>query len=96
MNTRIERIENAIEKVHDCRAFHIRSDAIRDDFEEKTVWEGVVETFAVDHPKAKKCYAWEIPGPPPEWVAVLGIPPVVSPLTAVRAYVVSKSKTPGV
>ena len=28
-------------------------------FGDKTVWEGVVESFAITgHPKAKRCYAW--------------------------------------
>jgi hypothetical protein len=92
VSTRIERIQNAVEKLHNCRARHIGSDPIRDTFEGKTVWEGVVETFEVDHPKDNRCYAWEIPGEKLDWVAVLGIPPVVSPPTAVRASVVAGRK----
>ena len=89
MSTRLERIQNAIEKLHNCRAIHSASAPVRDIFQGKPVWEGVVEVFAVDHPKAKRCFAWEIPGEKPDWVAVLEIPPVVSPETAVKAYVVS-------
>lgn len=96
MSTRIERIQNAVEQLHNCRAFHEDSVPVHEKYEGKTVWEGVVEVFNVDHPKAQWCYAWEIPGPPKDWVAVLGIPPVLDPVSAVKAYVVSQSKTPGV
>lgn len=89
MSTRIERIQNAIEKLHNCRATHSASIPVNDVFRGQTVWQGVVEIFTVDHPKARRCFAWEIDGEPKDWVAVLEIPPVESPETAVKAYVVS-------
>jgi hypothetical protein len=96
MSTRIQRIQNAVEKLYNCHAIHEDSVPVREEYEGKAVWEGVVEVFNVDHPKAQWCYAWEIPGPEPDWAAVLNIPPATDPVNAVRAYIVSQSKTPGV
>jgi hypothetical protein len=96
VSTRIERIQNAVEKMHGGRATHSKSVPVNEVFQGKTVWEGVVEIFDLEfHPKANRCYAWEIPGENPDYVAVLEIPPVDSPVTAVRAAVVSQSKRPG-
>ena len=90
MITRIERIQNAVEKLHNCRAKHVESVPVHEAFNGVTVWEGVVEVFDIaGHPKAKRCYGWEVPGPPIDWVAVLEMPPVDSPLTAVRVAMLS-------
>ena len=53
--------------------------------------------YLVNHPNAKLCYAWSYPKVPPgnvseRFVAVLGIPPVVDPASAVRASIVAESK----
>ena len=59
-------------------------------FRGKIVWQGQVEVFALKgHPKAKRCYAWshEEDGKR-RYVAVLELPPVNSPVTAVRAAIV--------
>lgn len=94
MSERIQRIRQAVEKLHGCQAVHVASVPVHEAFRGQTIWEGVVETFDLTgHPKAKRAYGWEIPGPKPDWVAVLEIPPVTSPLTAVRAALVAQSKT---
>jgi hypothetical protein len=53
-------------------------------------------TPAVIHAKAKKAYAWSHPEGKDDtgerFVAVLEIPPVESPVTAVRASIVADSK----
>lgn len=42
-----------------CKAQHEKSVPVIEMFGDKTVWEGVVESFAITgHPKAKRCYAW--------------------------------------
>jgi hypothetical protein len=56
-----------------------------------------VEVFALSgHPKAKKAYAWShregTNGQGERFVAVLEIPPVESPVTAVRASIVADGK----
>jgi len=52
----------------------------------------VVESFAITGlPKAKRRYAWSfLEGSEPRYVTALGIPPVDSPQTAVRAAIASK------
>lgn len=77
--------------MHSCTSVrHVQSVPTNEVFQGQTVWQGVVEVFDITgHPKAKRAYAWEIPGPPRDWVAVLEIPPVKSAQTAVQAWVVS-------
>lgn len=94
-DARIDRIRVAVEKLHGCKANHDTTAVVVEKFRGETVWAGVVEIFNLfgaskeTSPPAKRCFAWEIPGPKPDWVAVLDKPPVSSPETAVRAYVAS-------
>jgi hypothetical protein len=55
----------------------------------QTLWDGVVEVYSVDHPKAKHAYGWSYIGDDKneEFVAVLELPPVTSPQTAVKVAV---------
>ncbi len=94
MSDRIENLRTAIETMHQCKAVHERSAVIVEKFGGKTVWEGIVESFALSgHPKAKRCYAWSYQDKgETQYVNVLEIPPVVSPETAVRASIVADSK----
>ena len=91
MSERIEKLRTAIETMHGCKATHERSAVIVERFKNQTVWEGVVESFALTgHPKAKRCYAWSYQDKgETQYVNVLEIPPVVSPKTAVQAAIVS-------
>ena len=63
-----------------------------------TVWEGVVHVFDLEgHPKATRAYAWSSPiegSTKRRFFAVLGIPPIMSPLDAVRAAIVQESRAP--
>ena len=59
-------------------------------FRGKVAWEGAVEVFAVTgHLRATTAYAWSFENDAGnrEYVAVLGVPPVNSPLDAVRAWI---------
>ena len=80
--------------MHKCRALHEDSIVVVEKFRDQTVWEGVVESFALTgHPKAKRCYAWSYQDKgETQYVNVLEIPPVNSPVTAVRASIVADSK----
>ena len=65
--------------------------ASRIDTRGKTVWEGVVEVFdLIGHAKASRAYAWthKAAGKKVRHVTLLHIPPVDSPLAAVRASIV--------
>jgi len=84
--------------LHGCEATYLQTVPIIEIFQGKTVWDGEVEVFAITgHAKAKRCYAWGYPNAnqPGELavVAVLEIPPVVSPETAVKAAIASKIRT---
>ena len=94
MSERVENLRTATETMHQCKAVHEQSVWVVEGFGNKTVWEGVVESFALTgHPKAKCCYAWSYQDKgETQYVNVLEIPPVVSPQTAVRAAIVADSK----
>ena len=93
----LDRLKSAIEDMHKCTAYYLHTQLIDETVGGKTVWIGDVEVFAlIGHPKAKHCYAWSRRdgniGEGERFVAVLEIPPVNSPQTAVRASIVSDSK----
>ncbi|HYJ05392.1 MAG TPA: hypothetical protein VEX43_09680 [Chthoniobacterales bacterium] len=100
MRERIEKLKQAIEQTERCRAEHVESRVILEGFAEAPIWEGVVETFQLhNHPSAKRAYAWlrgvahsPLEKPEDEYTIVLGIPPVISPETAVKAAVMAICK----
>jgi hypothetical protein len=91
MSERIENLRTAIETMHGCKAKHERSVPVVEMFGKKTVWEGVVESFALTgYPRAKRCYAWSYQdNGETKYVNVLEILPVDSPITAVRASIMA-------
>jgi len=93
MSERIEKLKDAVQVIHRCKAVHVSSNPVREMFGEQVAWEGVVETFAISgHAKAKRCYAWSYPdGNETQFVTVLEIPPVESPQTAVRVAIASSN-----
>jgi len=83
-----ERLRKAIRDLHGVEATHLRSAPVHEAFQGQTVWEGVVEVFALKgHPKAGLAYAWsqETEDGGRNYVAVLGIGPIRSASDAVRA-----------
>jgi len=55
----IEALQKGILDLHGCKATWVKSVPVKEVFEGETVWEGVVQVFdLMDHPKAKRCYAW--------------------------------------
>ncbi|HLW51405.1 MAG TPA: hypothetical protein VKW06_01060 [Candidatus Angelobacter sp.] len=89
----IEELKDAIRHIHGTESTHIQSVPVTETHAGRTVWEGIVEIFELHgHPKATHAYAWthetDDPKKPKRHVAVLKIPPVVSPETAVRAAIV--------
>jgi hypothetical protein len=94
MATQIEEMRDVIHKLHGGTATHTESVPVREVFQGKTVWDGIVEVFHLEgHPKANTAYAWlhdTGEGQPAQHVTVLHVPPVVSPLTAVRAFIIQE------
>ena len=92
--THVEKLRDAIRRLHGVDSTHVESVPIKETFEGKTVWEGIVEVFELHgHPKAPKAYAWayETDNPKkPRHVTVLHMGPVTSPLLAVRAAIVKE------
>ena len=91
----IKGLQDAILRTHGCASSHLRSAPVKEAFQGKTVWEGVVEVFALEgHPKTRFCYAWAhasgAGGEKTRFVAVLGVPPITSPRAAVRAAIVQQ------
>ena len=94
MSTRIEKIQNAVEKACNSTVTHVGSVPVHDSYQGETVWEGVVEVFGIEtHPKAKTCYGWSYQeGDDTKFATVLGVGPVVSPQTAVKMFVVASGR----
>jgi hypothetical protein len=92
--TYIEELRDVIRHLHGVESKHVESVPIKETFQGKTVWEGIVEVFElIGHPKAPKVYAWayETDNPKkPRHVIVLHLGPVTSPLLAVRAAIVKE------
>jgi len=86
----LDRLERAIRDLYDVRVTHLRSERLTERFQGKIVWKGVVEVFIVhEHPRAGLAFAWahKTGGGGKRYVAVLGIPPVLSAADAVRASI---------
>lgn len=92
--TYIEELRDVIKRLHGVESRHLESVPIKETFQGRTVWEGIVEVFElVGHPKAPKAYAWayETDNPKkPKHVTVLHLGPITSPLLAVRAAIVQE------
>jgi hypothetical protein len=93
MSDRIDKIQLAVEKAAGVPAKHLESAVVVETFRGQTMWEGVVEVFSLDgHPKEKRAYGWNIgTGRDTRYTAVLELPPVVSPNSAVRVAIASTS-----
>ena len=90
-----ERLRQAIRNLHGVESTHLRSEPVHETFQGQTVWEGVVEVFALKgHPKAGLAYAWahETDEGGRRYVAVLGVSPIKSAQDAVRASIAAETQ----
>jgi hypothetical protein len=85
-------LQKAIRATHGCESKHVETVPVRETFKGKTVWDGEVEVFdLIEHPKASRVYAWSYDvATGSRTLAVLQLPPVISPVTAVRAAIVGE------
>ena len=79
---------------------HIESVPVKERFQGKTVWEGIVEVFELkNHPTAPRAYAWahdtDDPQNPRRHVTVLHLHPIKSAQDAVRAAIVQEYRDLG-
>src|SRR4029450_7428643 len=81
----ITELKDAIRETHGCESLHVESVPVKEVFEDQAAWEGKVEVFdLVGHRQARRAYAWRCrDGNQNTTVAVLEIPPVDSPASAV-------------
>jgi hypothetical protein len=82
--------------MHDGSATLTQSVPVRESFEGKTVWEGVVHVFDLaGHPTASRAYAWSSPiggSIKRRFFAVLHTDRINSSLEAVRAAIVAEHR----
>jgi hypothetical protein len=90
----ITELKDAIRATHGCESLHVESVPVKEVFEGQTAWEGAVEVFdLVGHPQAKRAYAWSYrDGDKIKSVAVLEIPPVDSPQSAVKMTIAAEGR----
>jgi hypothetical protein len=96
----LEELRDVIKHLHGVESKHVESVPVKEIFQGRTVWEGVVEVFDLrGHPKAPKIYAWahdtDDPAKPKRHVTVLHSHPVTSPALAVRAFIVQEFRNLG-
>ena len=93
----IEELRDTIHKLHGGKATHRESVPVKEVFQGRTVWDGIVEVFHLEgHPLTDKVYAWmHDTGDPetPQHVTVLHIHPALSPATAVRAFIIQEFRS---
>ena len=94
----IEELRDVIHKLHGGKATHEESVPVKEVFQGKTVWDGVVEVFNLDgNPLTNRVYAWMHdtgdPSKPKQLVTVLHIIPAISPARAVRAFIIQEFRS---
>ena len=95
--TYLEELRAIIRHVHGVDSEHLESVPVKETFQGKTVWEGLVEVFELKgHETAHRVYAWahdtDDPSHPRRHVTVLHLHPIKSAQDAVRAAIVQEFK----
>ncbi len=91
----IDELAQVIRDLHGVEVTHVRSEPVHERFRGETVWDGVVEVFAIrGHPTATTVYAWahETGEGKRRYVAVLAVPPVKSAFDTVRASIAAAAR----
>ncbi len=93
----IEELQDVIRRLHGAEATHVESVPVKEEFQGRTVWDGVVEVFELkNHPKAFRAYAWahetDNPQKPVRHVTVLHLHPIKSAQDAVRAVILQEAR----
>ncbi len=94
----MRQLKEAVENMYGGAATLAQSAPIRETFQGKVVWEGVVHVFdLIGHPTATRAYAWSSPiegSTKRRFFAVLHTERINSPLEAVRAAIVAEQRSP--
>jgi len=91
----LKELQDVIRRLHGVESEHVESVPVKETFQGRTVWEGIVEVFDLKgHPTAFRVYAWshdtDDPENPKRHVAVLHAHPIKSAQDAVRAAIVQE------
>jgi len=91
----IDELRDVIRRLHGVESSHVASVPVKETFQGKTVWQGVVEVFdLIEHPAAQRLYAWshetDDPSNPKRHVTVLHMDQITSPVLAVRAAIIQE------
>lgn len=91
----IQELRDVIRRVHGVESKHIESVPVKEIFQGRTVWEGIVEVFELEgHETAHRVYAWahdtDDPEHPRRHVTVLHLHPIRSAQDAVKAAIVQE------
>lgn len=93
----ISELLDIIRRLHGAEATHLESVPVKETFQGQTVWDGIVEVFNLKgHPLTDRVYAWmHDTGDPakPKRVTVLHVNPVLSPVEAVRAFIIQEFRS---
>jgi hypothetical protein len=100
MENYIRELEDVIRRLHGAEATHVESVPVKETFQGKTVWEGIVEVFELTgHETAHRVYAWahetNDPKKPVRHVTVLHLHPIKSAQDAVRAAILQEARNLG-
>jgi hypothetical protein len=91
-DSNLEKLAEVVTSIHGCDCSHLQTTKVHEMMDGKTAWQGEVEVFELDgHEKADKAFAWSYVADDGkrQYVAVLNIPPVISPREAVQAAIAS-------
>ena len=90
--SQIDDLRAAIHELHGGEATHRESVPVKEVFQGRTVWDGIVEVFDLyGHSQTNKVYAWiHDTGAKSYPVTVLHIHPALTPAAAVRAFIVQE------
>jgi len=88
-----ENLLNAIEHRANCSAAYFQTQPVKLTIDGAVVWQGKVEVYQLkDHPQAKTAFGWgfENAQKKMEYIVVVGVAPLDTPLQAVKAFVASR------
>lgn len=91
----IPALVEAIRHMHGVEAKHVETVHVRETHKGELVWDGDIETFdLMGHSGATRAYAWSeaTTGTRRRFFTVLAVPPVDSPVAALRASILADAR----
>jgi hypothetical protein len=90
-------LQKAVETMHNCVATFAQTIPVKEEASGSVVWGGVVHVFDIrGNPTATRAYAWSSPiegSDKRRFFAILKIPPIESPIDAVRAAIAAEQRS---